>query len=71
MVLHAPIGSGVRVIMPEMVKTMKRDLFPNIDYIKYVNTPVFIIHGEKDEDVGKYYIIVTIINNFIKLNNIL
>mmetsp|Transcript_3715 Transcript_3715/g.7635 ORF Transcript_3715/g.7635 Transcript_3715/m.7635 type:complete len:95 (+) Transcript_3715:170-454(+) len=28
------------------------DIFPNIDRIKKVNCPVFIIHGQKDQEVA-------------------
>lgn len=34
-----------------MKKTHKKDLFPNVDLIEHVKAPVFIMHGEADEDV--------------------
>ena len=42
------MSSGLRVIKQNIKKTLKQDLFPNIDLMKYINTWVFIIHGKKD-----------------------
>ena len=50
MVLHSPIMSGIRVL------TMNRclaccDIYPNVDFMKTVSAPVFIIHGDSDREV--------------------
>ena len=40
------IASGLRIIEPECKKTPHYDLFPNVEMIKYVRCPVFIMHGK-------------------------
>jgi abhydrolase domain-containing protein 17 len=51
LVLHSPITSGLRVITSSRLLGCF-DIFPNIDRIGMMNVPVFIIHGEEDEDVS-------------------
>lgn len=34
-----------------MIKTHKKDFFPNVEFIKKVNAPVFILHGTNDQDI--------------------
>jgi hypothetical protein len=34
LILHSPLSSGARLIDPNLKKTLKNDIFPNIDYIK-------------------------------------
>ena len=48
LILHSALASILRVFKPNIKKTHKNDLFPNIDLMKYINTYVFIIHGKKD-----------------------
>lgn len=49
-VLHSPILSGLRVLTNSRL-LFTCDIFPNIDRIKKVCCPVFIIHGEEDAEV--------------------
>ncbi|RHN64931.1 putative serine aminopeptidase, S33, alpha/Beta hydrolase [Medicago truncatula] len=49
-VLHSAILSGLRVLYPVKV-TFWFDIFKNIDKIRYVKCPVFVIHGTEDEIV--------------------
>jgi len=51
MILHSPIMSGMRVLTDSRVLGCL-DIYPNIDRIKKVNSPVMIIHGREDEEVG-------------------
>ena len=50
LVLHSPFTSGMRVLTPSRALACL-DIFPNIDRIKNVSCPVFIIHGKKDVEV--------------------
>ena len=50
-VLHSPILSGIRVLTPSRLMACF-DIYPNIDRIRKVKAPVFVIHGEEDEEVG-------------------
>lgn len=50
LVLHSPFTSGMRVLTPSRALACL-DIFPNIDRIKKVKCPVFIIHGKKDQEV--------------------
>lgn len=45
LVLHAPIMSGLRVLTDSRLLCCF-DIFPNIDRIKGINVPLFVIHGE-------------------------
>merc|ERR1712176_985548 len=51
MILHSPFTSGMRVLTPSRFLACL-DIYPNIDRIKNVNCPVFIIHGKDDFEVG-------------------
>jgi len=51
LVLHSPILSGVRVLTSSRLLACC-DIFPNIDRIKRVRCPVWIIHGLDDEEVS-------------------
>jgi abhydrolase domain-containing protein 17 len=51
LILHSPILSGLRVITPSRFCACF-DIFPNIQRIKSVKSPVFIIHGEQDVEVN-------------------
>ncbi len=50
LILHSPFTSGMRVLTPSRALACL-DIFPNIDRIKKVSCPVFIIHGKKDVEV--------------------
>jgi len=49
-VLHSGMMSGLRVIR-DVKKSHWFDIFPNIDNIKKVKAPVFVIHGKQDEEI--------------------
>jgi fermentation-respiration switch protein FrsA (DUF1100 family) len=49
-ILHAPLMSGLRVVKP-VQRTLFFDIFPNIDWIRRVAQPVFIIHGTSDLEI--------------------
>ncbi|CAJ1944784.1 unnamed protein product [Sphenostylis stenocarpa] len=49
-VLHSAILSGIRVLYPVKM-TFWFDIFKNIDKIRHVNCPVFVIHGTNDDIV--------------------
>jgi len=51
LILHSPIMSGIRVLTMNRGPLCCCDIFPNIDRIRLVRCPVFIIHGEEDEQV--------------------
>lgn len=51
LVLHSPFTSGMRVLTPSRALSCL-DIFPNIDRIKKVKCPVFVIHGLKDREVA-------------------
>lgn len=51
LILHSPFTSGMRVLTPSRALACL-DIFPNIDRIKNVECPVFIIHGKDDSEVG-------------------
>jgi fermentation-respiration switch protein FrsA (DUF1100 family) len=50
LILHSPFTSGMRVLTPSRALACL-DIFPNIDRIKKVSCPVYIIHGKKDVEV--------------------
>ena len=50
LILHSPFTSGLRVLTPSRVLGCL-DIFPNIDRIKKAHCKVFIIHGQKDNEV--------------------
>ncbi|XP_019441331.1 PREDICTED: protein ABHD17B-like isoform X2 [Lupinus angustifolius] len=49
-VLHSAILSGLRVLYPVKM-TFWFDIFKNIDKIRFVSCPVFVIHGTNDDIV--------------------
>lgn len=51
LVLHSPIMSGLRVITNSKLLSCF-DIYPNIDRIKTVKCPTFIIHGMDDKEVS-------------------
>ena len=48
LILHSPISSGLRVLTQSRLLSCW-DIFPNIDRIRRVRSPVFIIHGMWDQ----------------------
>lgn len=48
-VLHSPLMSGMRVAFPKTKRTWFFDVFPSIDKIPKVRSPVLVIHGTEDE----------------------
>ncbi|XP_057420202.1 uncharacterized protein LOC130714315 [Lotus japonicus] len=49
-VLHSAILSGLRVLYPVKM-TFWFDIYKNLDKIRHVNCPVFVIHGTNDDIV--------------------
>lgn len=54
LILHSPILSGVRVLTTSRLLACC-DIFPNIERIKKVRCPVFVIHGLNDNEVGFHH----------------
>jgi len=50
LILHSPITSGMRVLTQSRILSCW-DIFPNIDRISKVTSPVFIMHGMWDQEV--------------------
>lgn len=50
-ILHSPFLSGLRVITPSRLLACF-DIFPNIRDLPRVTCPVFILHGQRDMEVG-------------------
>lgn len=50
-ILHSPFMSGLRVITNSRLLACF-DIFPNIQHMKYITCPVWIIHGQKDLEVA-------------------
>lgn len=48
LILHSAFTSGLRIKIPDMKKTNNYDFFPNIELIKCINCPIFIMHGMED-----------------------
>ncbi|CAK8683664.1 alpha/beta hydrolase domain-containing protein 17C-like [Clavelina lepadiformis] len=48
-VLHSPLLSGLRVAFPDTKRTWFFDVFPSIEKIPKVTSPVLVIHGTEDE----------------------
>ena len=48
LILQSPFLSVVRIKVPVQNKLFF-DMFPNIDRIEMVESPVFVIHGKEDE----------------------
>ena len=53
-VLHSPLMSALRVVF-NLRWTLPFDKFPNIDRVRNINCPVYIIHGRRDEVVPFYH----------------
>eukprot|EP00606_Chrysophyceae_sp_TOSAG23-5_P000974 GSChrysophyteH2.ASY1.ANO1.1173.1 assembled CDS len=51
LVLHSPVMSGLRVLTASRALACC-DIYPNIQWIKTVTAPVFVIHGQKDVEVS-------------------
>ena len=52
--LCSPILSGIRVLTASRMLACF-DIYPNINRIKKVKAPVFVIHGDHDEEVGFHH----------------
>jgi len=48
-VLHSALMSGMRVAFPNTKRTWFFDVFPSIDKISKITSPVLVIHGTEDE----------------------
>jgi pimeloyl-ACP methyl ester carboxylesterase len=53
-ILHGAIMSGLRVIR-DVKKTHWFDIFKNIDMVKECLSPVFVIHGEEDQEIPQVH----------------
>ncbi len=42
----------MRILDIDLKESPNNDFFPNIDLIKYCRCPIFIIHGDQDEEVS-------------------
>ena len=49
-VIHSGLMSGLRVIR-NVKNTSWFDIYPNVDIVKSVNAPLFVIHGIEDEEI--------------------
>jgi fermentation-respiration switch protein FrsA (DUF1100 family) len=54
LILHSPLMSAIRVLF-NLRWTLPFDYFPNIDRVKNINCPVYIVHGRRDEIVPFYH----------------
>merc|ERR1711871_1894249 len=54
LILHSAILSGIRVLTSSRILCCF-DIYPNISRIRKVQAPVFIIHGEEDEEVPVHH----------------
>ena len=54
LILHAGLMSGLRVVF-NLRWTLPFDKFPNIDRMKNIECPTYIIHGRRDEIVPFYH----------------
>lgn len=52
LIIHSGFASGLRLVYPEMQRISKYDLFPTIEYIKYVECPILIMHGNADQQIN-------------------
>ncbi len=50
LILQAPILSIYRVVLP-LRFTLCGDMFPNVDRVPHIESPIFVIHGTRDEIV--------------------
>lgn len=60
-VLHSALMSGMRVAFPNTKRTWFFDVFPSIDKVSKITSPVLVIHGTEDE------VIRTELSSFQKL----
>ncbi|KAL4477444.1 hypothetical protein ABPG74_002594 [Tetrahymena malaccensis] len=54
LIIHSGFTSGLRITQQQQQKVQKtysKDFFPNIEFIRKVNAPIFIIHGTNDQDI--------------------
>lgn len=56
LVLHSGLMSALRVIL-DLRFTLPFDKFANIDRMKNIDCPVYVIHGKRDEVVPFYHAI--------------
>lgn len=49
--LQSPVLSILRVVLPDLRWTWWGDMFPNVDRVKRMECPIFVIHGTRDEIV--------------------
>lgn len=47
--LHSALMSGMRVAFPNTKRTWFFDVFPSIDKVSKISSPVLVIHGTEDE----------------------
>lgn len=47
--LHSALMSGMRVAFPNTKRTWFFDVFPSIDKVSKITSPVLVIHGTEDE----------------------
>ncbi|GAB5032411.1 serine protease [Nannochloropsis oceanica] len=50
-ILQSPVLSIFRVVFPNLRHTWWGDIFPNVDRMKRIESPVFVMHGTRDEIV--------------------
>lgn len=50
-ILQSPVLSIFRVVFPYLRYTWWGDMFPNVDRVKRIESPVFVMHGTRDEIV--------------------
>lgn len=48
-ILHSALTSGLRLSFPDVKKTSCLDVFPSIDKVPKISSPVLVIHGTEDE----------------------
>jgi fermentation-respiration switch protein FrsA (DUF1100 family) len=48
-VLHSPLTSGMRLTFPKTTRSWFFDVFPSIDKVPKISSPVLVIHGTEDE----------------------
>lgn len=66
-VLHSALMSGMRVAFPNTKRTWFFDVFPSIDKVSKITSPVLVIHGTEDEVIGtKLFASYQKINDFKK-----
>ncbi|CAD8068282.1 unnamed protein product [Paramecium sonneborni] len=53
LIIESGFSSGLRVINNKIEDTPYYDLFPNIDRIQLIQSPIFIIHGANDKIISE------------------